>query len=680
MSERARNIRARALARTLLPALLLAVACSNDPYPPGDAAQKIYYTVFREAHRTLDPAEAYNVSAHKVTGSVYDSLLEYHYLKRPYELGPGLARAVPEPQRLEDGRVRYRFEMRSGIGFGPDPCFELGGAGRRSREATSADVAFQLMRLADPALKVQVTDAFSALQGFREFRERLISRRKLDPRFAALPAHKQYAALGGMEGVRTPSRYELEITLARPYPQILYWFAMEFTTPVAWEAVEFYDGNEGRDRFADHPVGTGPFYVREYNKHLRLVLERNPHWYGLRHPEALGARYPERGAPGDAEKGLLAAAYRGRPLPFLDRIEIRLEKESIPRFNKFLQGYYDASSIIKESFDQVIQADRLSPQMSERGIRLARSVAPSVFYLGINMEDAVLGAPAGERGRKLRQALSLAVSSEPWIELFLNGRGVPAQTPLPPVIFGYNPDYRNPYRQQQDAKRSRARELLIEAGYPGGIDPDTGSPLRLSFDTYTLNSQQLLERQYFVDEWRKIGVDVKLQATTYNEFQAKVERLAYQIFFWGWSADYPDPENFLFLLTCDMRRSTAGGPNTSNFCDQRYEKLFAEMALRGNDAERQRLIGEMVKILEEERPWIELYHVVDYQLSHGWLHNVKPFGMSHPQYKYYDIEPERRAALRLSWNEPVTWPAYALAGLVLAALVPGVRTFLRERQ
>ena len=111
MSERARNIRARALARTLLPALLLAAACSNDPYPPGDAAHKIYYTVFREAHRTLDPAEAYNVSAHKVTGSVYDSLLEYHYLKRPYELGPGLARAVPEPQRLEDGRVRYRFSL-----------------------------------------------------------------------------------------------------------------------------------------------------------------------------------------------------------------------------------------------------------------------------------------------------------------------------------------------------------------------------------------------------------------------------------------------------------------------------------------------------------------------------------------------------------------------------------------
>ncbi len=653
------------------------LACTNSPYPSADDTSSIYYTSFNEAPRTLDPAVAYTTSAHAVTGYVYDTLLEYHYLKRPYTLIPGLAQAVPEAEPRAGGRVAYRFEVRPDLLFQDDPCFSLAGAGLTTRQVLAADVAFQLMRIADPAVNSPVIEPFSHLVGFGDFRDRLGQMRQDDAEFAALPPREQYAAAGGIEGVRVDGDLGLELVLREAYPQILYWFAMPFSTPVPWEAVAYYDGEDGRAGFGDHPVGSGPFRLVEYSKQFRMVLEANPNWYGARHPEwrAPGGVYPSEGAPGDAEAGLLEAA--GRPLPFIERIEFRREKESIPVFNKFLQGYYDGAGIIKESFDKVVQNDRLSPEMEKLGISLSKTVSPAVYYLGFNMEDPVVGAPAGARGRKLRQAMSLAVDSARWTELFLNGRGVPAQSPLPTGIFGFDPDYRNPYRS---VDLDRARALLAEAGYRGGIDPTTGAPLALNFDLYQTSSQQLLQNQFYVDAWRQIGIDVEMQPTNYNQFQEKVRNGAYQIFIWGWVADYPDPENFLFLLTCDMARSKSGGPNTANFCNPRFDALFQRMKVQENGDERVALIREMRTILEQERPWIELLHPEDYVLSHSWVRYGKPFGMSFPTLKYRELDVELRARLRREWNRPVRWPAYALIISMVAVMLPGIRTFYRERQ
>jgi ABC-type transport system substrate-binding protein len=342
-----------------------------------------------------------------------------------------------------------------------------------------------------------------------------------------------------------------------------------------------------------------------------------------------------------------------------------------------LQGYYDSAGIIKESFDRVVQDDRLSPEMAERGMRLEKSVSPDIFYLGFHMEDPVVGEAAGERGRKLRQAMSLAVDAQGWLDLFTNGRGVPAQSALPPGLFGHDPEYRNPFRQ---VDLDRARRLLAEAGFPGGIDPATDAPLKLSFDTYATTSQDKLQLDFYVRAWRELGIDVRVEATNYNQFQEKVQNGAYQVFQWGWVADYPDPENFLFLLTCEMRRSVSHGPNTANFCDERYDALFQRMRVRENDAEREAIIAEMLLILQEERPWIELFHREDYGLRHGWIGNAKPFGMSYPMTKYVKLDAQQRHQLRLAWNEPVLWPLWVLLVASVAIVIPGIRTFLRERQ
>lgn len=288
------------------PALLVAVACaalqgacSNDPYPADDADRKVLYGAFVDAPKTLDPATAYSVNEHVITASVFDTLLEYHFLKRPLELIPGLATALPEVTELGDGRTRYRFALRPDLLFHDDPCFELAGPGLRTREITTGDIAFQLARVADPEVGSPVVEPFSHIEGFQEFGKRLAERRKADPAFAARRVDLQYAEIGPVAGIATPSSHVLEITLDQAYPQILYWFAMEFSAPLPWEAVAYYDGEQGRARLEDHPVGSGPFQITRYEKLAVIVLEKSSNWYGVRHPEwkAPGAVYPADGEP-----------------------------------------------------------------------------------------------------------------------------------------------------------------------------------------------------------------------------------------------------------------------------------------------------------------------------------------------------------------------------------------------
>jgi ABC-type transport system substrate-binding protein len=123
----------------------------------------------------------------------------------------------------------------------------------------------------------------------------------------------------------------------------------------------------------------------------------------------------------------------------------------------------------------------------------------------------------------------------------------------------------------------------------------------------------------------------------------------------------------------------SGGPNTANFCDAEYDRLYRQMKDLPDNAERAATIGRMLAILQRERPWIELYHEEDYTLSHAWLINSKPMGISYPAYKYRDVDAGQRARLQHAWNAPVRWPAYVLAIAILGLALPAVRTYSRER-
>jgi len=452
-----------------------------------------------------------------------------------------------------------------------------------------------------------------------------------------------------------------------------------------WEAERFFEqpGMAQKNFTLDWwPVGTGPYMLTENNPNSRMVLERNPNFRG--------EPYPAEGEPGDAE--LLQDA--GRSMPFIDKVVYSREKEAIPYWNKFLQGYYDVSAIASDVFDQAVRVSiegdaGVTPEMEDKGIRLSTSVETSTSYIGFNWLDKVVGGQkAGEpaeRARKLRQAISIAFDVEEQIAIFLNGRGIPAQGPIAPGIFGYREgrEGMNPvvyeWRDGKPARKplAQARKLLAEAGYPEGRDAKTGQPLVLYFDTIARGAGDKALFDWYRQQFARLSIQLEIRTTDWNRFQDKIRKGDTQLFRLGWNADYPDPENFLFLLHGPQSRARTQGENAANYVNPAYDALFQQVKSMPNSPQRQRLIDRMVDLARADAPWIWGMHPKSYSLRHAWVGNDKPNTMARNSMKYLKIDPAKRAGMRARWNRPVTGP---LAWIVLALIVSAIPAVVSYRR
>ena len=457
---------------------------------------------------------------------------------------------------------------------------------------------------------------------------------------------------------------------------------MPFFAPIPWEAERFYaqPGMAERNLSLDwFPVGTGPFMLSENDPNRRMVLSRNPNFHG--------ETYPREGEAGDAEKGLLADA--GKALPLIDRAVFTLEKEDIPKWNKFLQGYYDASGISSDNFDQAVQfspegdAD-LTPDMKQKAIRLVTAVATSNRYMGFNMRDPLIGHAGGEAARKLRQAISIAVDYEEFISIFLNGRGIAAHGALPPGIFGYRDDFNPVVYAAPGTRRSldEARRLLAEAGYPSGRSARTGEPLVLYFDTAATGPDAKSRLDWLTKQFRKLDIQLVIRATDYNRFQDKVNKGSHQIYFWGWLADYPDAENFLFLLYGPNSKSltNGNGENASNYRSKEFDRRFEQMKFEEDGPAKAKLIDEMIRIVQEDAPWTWGYFPTSAAALHKWVHNGKPTQIIRNHLQYLRVDPALRTQKIAEWNRPIWWPVALIALALVAAVVPAFRAYKRRER
>jgi ABC-type transport system substrate-binding protein len=667
----------------------------NDPYPRAERGTSILYTSFVNRPKHLDPVQSYTSDEALFTAQVYEPPLQYHYLKRPYELIPLTAVEVPKPQTIEGGRFTvYEVRIKPGIRYQPHPGFieanqklpaeKIGQLKSPyqlpsgTRELVSDDYIYQIKRLAHPRLHSPIFGLMAEyIVGMGEYAKALKS---ADTREGWLDLRKY-----PLKGVERVDQHTFRVTLNGAYPQFVYWLAMPFFAPVPWEADRFFaqPGMEAKNFTLDWwPVGTGAYMLTENNPNARMVLERNPNFHG--------ERYPSEGEPEDAAAGLLADA--GKALPFIEKVVFTREKEGIPYWNKFMQGYYDTSGIGSDQFDQAVRVSiegdtNVTPEMEEKGIRLSTSVETTTGYIAFNWLDPVVGGPS-ERARKLRHAISIAFDVEEQITIFANGRGIPAQGPIAPGIFGYREgrEGMNPIVYDWvDGKPERksietARRLLAEAGYPGGRDAKTGQPLVLYFDTVVRGAGDKASFDWIRRQFEKLSVQLVIRDTDWNRFQEKIRKGDTQLFRLGWNADYPDPENFLFLLHGPQSRARLQGENAANYVNPEFDALFEKMKNMPNSPEREKLIDRMVDLARADAPWIWGVHPKQYSLRHSWLGNDKPNTMARNNLKYLKIDPQKRAEMRAAWNRPVLWPLALIVLVLIASAVPAVLSYRRRER
>jgi len=710
----------------------------NSPHPHGSEKTNTLFTSFQERPKYLDPVSSYSNNETPWMLQIYEPLLGYHYLKRPYTLEGKTTVGMPEVRFLDkDGKPLpddapadriatsvYTLKLKPGIKFQPHPAFArradgsylyhdltpadiegkfeindfpLNDAATTTRELTADDYVYQLKRLASPYVPTP-----SPLYGL--LNQYIVDLKGLGGRLRA--EHKQ--ALAGksprdlhlpwrdlrdvrFDGARALDAQTLEIRVAGKYLQFKFWMALSFFAPVPWEADKFY----AQRGMADHaltlnqwPVGTGAFMLVEQSPN-RYVMERNPNY--RREP------YPCEGVPGDQEQGWLDDC--GKPTPFVDRVISTIEKERQPLEAKIIQGYYDVPQIerLDDGFklqQEIRDQTGRFKLLQEHGIQLPTSVEPNSWYMGFNWLDPVVGKGSTpeqqERNRKLRQAISIVTDWEEYASVFFDtyGDAETAMSPVAPGLFGYRTgcDGINPVTHVcQDGRPQRrsieeAKKLLAEAGYPGGRDAKTGTPLVMYYDSSGVGPAYQARLDWQQKQMRKLDIQLEIRAADYNRFQDRMRKGQAQIFFWGWNADYPDPENFLFLLNSTQSKVKFDGENAANYDNPEYDKLYDEMKNLPDGPQRQALIDKMVQIVQNDAVWMFGIFPGATGVYQTWVKNAKPSLILKDQAKYLRIDAALRAAKIAEWNQPRPWPIVVFIALAALVVWPAWRLWQRRER
>ncbi len=546
----------------------------------------------------MDPIYANDAYSSNEVARVYEGLLEYHYLRRPYTLRPNLAEAMPVVSK--DG-LTYTFKIKKGVVFQNDTAFESG----KGRELVAADVVYSIKRLADPKLQALgwwIIDG--KIKGLNEWRKKYSELPKVD-----------YGE--EIEGLRAVDKYTVEFKLTRPFPQFLYSLAMPFTFVVAKEAVEHY-GKE----FINHPVGTGPFKLPKFNQTNKITYTKNP-------------TYRDKFYPSDASEEFKSAGFladAGKKLPLVEKVVVNIMVEDQPRWLNFQKGNIDYLGIPKDNFDAVVTPSReVSAEFAKKGISLEIRPSLDVTYVAFNHDNKLFS------NVNLRRAMALAYDVNKANELFYNGTAMPAQSIIPPGIKGYVESYKNPYRGRDI---EQAKKLLEKAGYPNGAG--------LPEITYDCPSSTVARQMgdFFRKNMADIGVKIKVVQNSWPELQNKISKRSVQVYGIAWGADYPDAENFLQLLYGPNR---SPGANGSGYNHEEFNQLYKTASVLQDSPERTALYEKMSRIAAEQVPWVFGVHRQSFIMKHSWLKNYlsSDVGADRAEYVNIDLEQKKKMVEKL---------------------------------
>lgn len=593
--------------------LLIAIGCGRTALETGTDPNEMVMFGETARIRGLDPVKAGDVPSSLATGKIYEGLVEYHYLDRPYHVIPALAESLPE---ISADGLTYTFHIRRGIYFQDDPCFvKTDGKGR---ELIAEDFVYAIKRVAD--IK-------NASTGYWAFNDRLVG---LDDFRASTAGNEPTHYDAEVEGLRALDRYTLQFKLIRPYPQWLWILTMHYAFALPREAVEYY----GED-FRRHPVGTGPYILKSWRPNYRIEFVRNPKWAETGRVE----RYPTSNVPADEAAGLLEDT--GKPLPFIDRIVQYVVDDSSTQWLMFLRGQFEMSGISRDNWDAVLTEQKeLVEPLQKRDIQMALSTTLNLFYYGFNMNDPEVGQsedPAiNRRNRLLRQAMTHAFNSKEW-ERFYNYRLRRPTGPIPPGVAGYT---EKAERFPFDLEKARA--LLVEAGYPEGRDPATGRRIQIHIELGSADNPETRQAtELLVDFMNQIGILLVPSYNNWPTFLDKLQNGQAQMFGLGWVADYPDAENFLQLF---YGPNKSPGPNHAHYVNPDFDRLYEQARVMQDGPERTALYEEMADMVIEDCPWIFSGQPVAYGLYHAWFKNYKRHDFPYTMSKYYKIDMETRRA------------------------------------
>lgn len=452
----------------------------------------------------LDPALETDGESFKVCDNIYDNLVTF----RPgnTELAPGLA----ESWTASDDLRTWTFNLRRNVVFHDGTPF------------TADAVVFSLARQFKP------DHPFHRVEG----------------------AFQYWNSMSMSEIVSDVKRVDdhtVSIELTRPNAPFLSNLAMNFCGIVSPSAVR----KHGAD-FPRHPVGTGPFRFVQWIKDDRVVLERNPDYWG------------------DA--------------PQIDRLIFRSIPENSVRLIALIQGSIDGMDHLVPDFIPNIE--------KHPNLRLLTQPGMNVGYLAMNMDRAPFHL------LKVRRAVNHAVNKQALVDNLYQGLALPAVNPIPPSMWSYHEGIEG-YGYDPE----RARELLTEAGYPDGFKTTLWAmPVPRPYMPQPRKIAQAIQA-----DLQAVGIQAEIVSYEWGTYLDKVSRGQHDMALLGWTGDNGDPDNFLYVLL-DKSATQQPANNIAFYRSDELHEVLVQAQREVDLAVRTGLYRKAQEIVFQDAPWVPLVH------------------------------------------------------------------------
>jgi ABC-type transport system substrate-binding protein len=603
----------RAASAFLLGAVLTAATWAQPTTPDG-GAKKVLNLAFRAAETGFDPAKINDIYSLAITSHIFEALYKYDHLARPATIRPNLALGMPEASA--DFKT-WTVKLRPGIYFADDPAFK-----GKKREVAAQDVVYAYQRIADPANKSPnwgVIDASGGIVGLAEVRK------------AALDSKKPFNFDATVEGMRALDRYTVQFKLREPRPRFIEMLAESAVYGAqAREVVEFYG-----DQIDAHPVGTGPFRLKQWRRSSLIVLEKNPDYRA----EA----YDAEPAADDAAGLALLAKFKGRKLPMIDEVRVSIIEEAQPYWLAFLNGELDSAAgktgaVPGEFVNQAAPNGKLAPNLAKRGIQMGRQVNADSTYTYFNMEDPVVGGYTPDK-IALRRAISLGTDVGKLIRIGYRGQAIPSQGPITPHTSGYDPKFKS---EMGDHDSARAKALLDMFGYKD-VDGDgyrelpNGQPFTID----RASQADQISREFetlFKKDMQAIGIRTKSSVAQWPEQLKQARAGKLQVWALGGSASVVDGIGSLMRFDSTQW----GGQNFARFKNDEFDAIYKRLSLLPDGPERDALFRQANLIAAAYMPYKMNVHRISTDLWHPWVIGFKRPLFWQDWWHMIDIDPSKK--------------------------------------
>jgi ABC-type transport system substrate-binding protein len=562
-----------------------AASASPTAAPPGQPPKILRYA-FRVAETGFDPAQVNDLYSRTVTPHIFEGLYTYDQLARPYKIKPLTADGMPV---ISADFKTWTVKIQPGIYFADDPAFQ-----GKKRELVAADYVYAFKRYADPKLKSPNWSYLEqyGLLGLRELRK------------VALDSKQPLNHDKPIEGLKALDRYTVQFNLDSPRPRFIDMLATgDLFGAVAREVAEAYG-----DQIAAHPVGTGPFRLKQWRRSSFIALERNPAYRDK--------YYDAEPAADDQEGQALLKRLKGRKLPMLDGVEISIIEEEQPRWLSYLNDEHDFVELLPPEFITAAMPNgKIAPNLAKRGMQPYAMVRAEIAVILYNMDNPIIGGYTPDKVA-LRRALNLGYNVEREIRLARRNQAIAAHSPTLPHTVGYDASFKSEMGEYNPAK---ARALLDLYGYldkdgDGWRDMPDGSPLELIVNTQPDGLQRQLDELRKKD-FQALGIKASYKTAKWPENLKSARAGTYMVWGVGSSAAGPDGQTAF----ARYHSPQIGGQNMARFKLKAFDDIYDRMSVLPDGPERMALFDQAKRMAVAYAPMKAVLHRIVTDMAQPWL-------------------------------------------------------------